>query len=232
MREQTWHDRWREVSEELMPGMRAVGMAQQFHLLTIEARCGYDLPSDSTPIAECWLENAVGVRMLLQHVSAENFFSRPFTRGVSACFTVYHNRIHFWPVPDAEYRIGWIQREQRPQMLQGQYIGYGGGLTTDWGHSKADQKSIALLKEWLTPEQLKDFEQTNSFDVTGCHSRSRYRISKARSFGVRRMDKSNNVDRLLCFVPTTVNSLGDIMLAQKIMLETNETKALKIANRG
>jgi hypothetical protein len=40
------------------------------------------------------------------------------------------------------------------------------------------------------------------------------------------------VERLLCFVSTTANSLGDIMLAQKIMLETNETKALKIANRG
>ena len=101
-------------------------------------------------------------------------------------------------------------------------------LGYDFGDLEADQKSIVLLKEWLTPEQLKDFEQTNSFDVKGCLTGARYRISKARSFGVRRMD----VNRLLCFVPTTANSLGDIMLAQKIMLETNETKALKIANWG
>ena len=57
-----------------------------------------------------------------------------------------------------------------------------------------------------------------------------YRITKTSTFGVKELDNKNNVVRSLCFVPSTAYAVGDIMLAQKIMLETREDEVLKIAN--
>ena len=97
---------------------------------------------------------------------------------------------------------------------------------------EADQKSIALLKEWLTPEQLKDFEQKEAFEVIGNATGKRYRIHKCRSFGVYELGRGHDfVYSRLCLVPENALAYGDIMLAQKIMLETNEVRALAIANR-
>ncbi len=97
---------------------------------------------------------------------------------------------------------------------------------TNEAYYVARDKSLALLKEWLSPDQLKDFEQTSSFEVTGSWSKKRYRIHQSTAFNVAPLGERHR----FCFVPENAESVGDIMLAQKIMLENDETQALKVAN--
>jgi len=40
----------------------------------------------------------------------------------------------------------------------------------------AELKALALLKQWLSPAQLPQYNIHGHFEVTGCHSGKRYRI--------------------------------------------------------
>jgi hypothetical protein len=97
----------------------------------------------------------------------------------------------------------------------------------------AETRSIELLKDWLTPEQRTQFESTGKFSVVGSQSGDRYWIEDgSTSFNVVRIHpKKKQGTQRYCFVPATASAKGDVMLAQKIMLETNEPEALRIANK-
>ena len=99
--------------------------------------------------------------------------------------------------------------------------------------SEASNKAIALLKRWLSPEQRRELEKRGSFDVVGCHTGRRYRIHPGKLNNVRILQDNVEV-AALCFAPTDAGFLpeADIMLAQKIALETNEKAALKVAHQS
>jgi hypothetical protein len=99
-----------------------------------------------------------------------------------------------------------------------------------WG-SPTDQKAVTLLREWLSPAQLAQFENKGCFDVTGCHSGKRYRIRRGRQANIGELDARGALVATWCFGPEGNLAIGDIMLAQKISLETNEAAALAVANR-
>lgn len=103
-----------------------------------------------------------------------------------------------------------------------------------WASLRCDELSRALLVDWLSPEQLDQYTYSggNSFEVTGSGGH-RYRITDNRVYGVFRLDAEGREEEKICFLPATpVNpAIGDIMLAQKIALETDEEKALAVANR-
>ena len=101
-------------------------------------------------------------------------------------------------------------------------------LSTD-----AETRSIELLKDWLTAEQRTQFESTGKFSVVGSESGDRYWIEDgSTSFNVVRIDgKTKTGTQRYCFVPKTTSAKGDVMLAQKIVLETNEPEALRVANK-
>jgi hypothetical protein len=89
-----------------------------------------------------------------------------------------------------------------------------------------------LLREWLSPEQLLQLDQCNYFDVTGNATGKRYRIRFGRELNVFELDDSGRVLTGWCFVPDDRSLVaGDIMLAQKVALETNEWGALAVARR-
>lgn len=90
----------------------------------------------------------------------------------------------------------------------------------------ASRKSLDLLRRWLSPAQLGQFDADGAFDVVGCHTGGIYRVSKGRSYNVAAPDGDH-----LCFVPVGASGVGDFMLAQKIALETDERGALRVANR-
>ncbi len=104
------------------------------------------------------------------------------------------------------------------------------GLVKD---CEADNRSVQLLKAWLSPDQLERFNQDGKFAVIGSKTKNKYWIDDgSRSHNVVRIDpKTNRSVERLCFIPEKANARGDVMLAQKIMLETDEPQALKIANR-
>jgi hypothetical protein len=99
--------------------------------------------------------------------------------------------------------------------------------------SEASNKAIALLKRWLSPEQRRELEKRGSFDVVGSHTGRRYRIYPGKLNNVRILQDNFEV-AALCFAPADAGFLpeADIMLAQKIALETNEKAALKVAHQS
>jgi hypothetical protein len=92
-------------------------------------------------------------------------------------------------------------------------------------------RGLKLLREWLSPEQRAQFDAERYFDVIGCHSGKKYRIRYGSSANVDELDDAGVPRMGWCFVPDAYLVAGDVMLAQKIALETNERAALAVANR-
>jgi hypothetical protein len=94
-----------------------------------------------------------------------------------------------------------------------------------------EARGIQLLREWLTPEQRAQFDANRYFDVIGCDSGKRYRIHYGSSTNVHEIDSEGRSTNGWRFVPSGHLVAGDVMLAQKIALETNELGALAVANK-
>ena len=88
-----------------------------------------------------------------------------------------------------------------------------------------------LLREWLSRKQREQFDAFGYFDVVGSESGKKYRIRHGTSVNVEELDLTGKPKSGWCFVPKGYLVPGDIMLAQKIALETSERAALKVANR-
>ena len=97
--------------------------------------------------------------------------------------------------------------------------------------SKPDQKADALLKEWLSPEQRATLESYGHFEVRGSHTGKCYRIRRGRNMNIEELGKNGAQVAVWCFGPAGHLPLGDVMLTQKLALETNEQAALGVANR-
>jgi hypothetical protein len=95
--------------------------------------------------------------------------------------------------------------------------------------SESEARGLALLKEWLSPDQLAQYRAYSYFDVTGCHSGKRYRIRHGVGMNIYELDSSGRPVIGWCFVPKENLVAGDVMLTQKIALEANERSALLVA---
>ncbi|WP_245350515.1 hypothetical protein [Bradyrhizobium sp. UFLA03-84] len=105
-----------------------------------------------------------------------------------------------------------------------------GAIRDRWNaYEKIEARGIALLSAWLSPEQRLQFEKYRRFDVVGSDSGKRYRICYGTSTNVYEMDGRDRVVLGWCFRPVGALVPGDVMLAQKIALETNERVTLMVA---
>jgi hypothetical protein len=100
-----------------------------------------------------------------------------------------------------------------------------------YGYGEREARGIKLLREWLSPEQFAQYDARSYFEVTGCHSGTRYRISHGTSMNIHELDGAGRPHVGWCFAPKGHLVAGDVMLAQKIALETDERGALAVANR-
>ena len=98
--------------------------------------------------------------------------------------------------------------------------------------SKPEQKADALLKEWLSPEQRATLESYGHFEVRGSHTGKCYRIRRGRIMNIDEVSKEGDLGPVWCFGPVGHLPLGDVMLAQKLALETDEQATLAVANRS
>jgi hypothetical protein len=99
-----------------------------------------------------------------------------------------------------------------------------------YGYWEREARGLELLKEWLSPEQFAQYDANSYFEVTGCHSGKRYRISHGTSMNIHELDGAGRPRVGWCFAPKGHLVAGDVMLAQKIALETDERRALAVAN--
>ena len=93
-----------------------------------------------------------------------------------------------------------------------------------------EQRGLNLLREWLSQEQLAQYDAHRYFEVTGCHTGKRYRIRHGNGANIIELDDAAMPITGWCFVPRDPLVAGDVMLAQKIALETDERGALAVAN--
>ncbi|MFY9953482.1 hypothetical protein [Bradyrhizobium sp.] len=94
-----------------------------------------------------------------------------------------------------------------------------------------EERGVNLLREWLSPEQRAQFDAKRYFDVIGCDSGKRYRIHYGETTNVHEIADDDLPSVGWCFIPEGSLAAGDVMLAQKIALETYEYGALAVANR-
>jgi hypothetical protein len=92
-------------------------------------------------------------------------------------------------------------------------------------------RSLRLLREWLSPAQREQFARKGYFEVVGSDSGKRYRIHAGASLNVCEIDERGRLQGGWCFMPIGVLPIGDVMLAQKIMLETCEGQVRAVARR-
>ena len=92
---------------------------------------------------------------------------------------------------------------------------------------RAHERSLNLLVRCLTPAQRAEFKASNAFKVRG-ESGQRYRITYGTTANVEVLSQSGRVVRQLCAGPLDVPTPA-LMLAQKLMLETEESAFLRIA---
>jgi hypothetical protein len=97
---------------------------------------------------------------------------------------------------------------------------------------EAEGRAEELLRAWLSPDQLKQHDEHGHFEVIGSDTGKRYRIYRGRVLNIHELDTNGRGACTWCFAPEKPIPTGDVMLAQKIALETFESKVLEIANRN
>ena len=95
---------------------------------------------------------------------------------------------------------------------------------------RAHERSLELLLQCLTPEQRAEFKRSKAFRVRG-PSGQQYRITYGNAGNVEALMPTGAVSRRLCAGPLEL-PVPSIMLAQKLMLETQEAEFLRIAALG
>lgn len=93
----------------------------------------------------------------------------------------------------------------------------------------AHERAIQLLKQNLSPVQLEQYKRFGHFDVIGGDTGRHYR--RGHQMNVELLDRNGRRTCCLCFMPEGTLATGDIMLAQKIALESFEAEVFKVANK-
>jgi hypothetical protein len=107
------------------------------------------------------------------------------------------------------------------------------GYASEWEclRPESEARGLKLLKEWLSPAQLITYQKHRYFEVVGCDSGALYRIHHGTQGNIEQIDALGRPVCRWCFAPEDTSVAGDVMLAQKIALETYESGALGLANR-
>jgi len=93
----------------------------------------------------------------------------------------------------------------------------------------AHVRGMELLVEHLSPAQRAQYDRFNCFDVVGGNTGRRYRIRHGQVMNVEVLDDAGYRMCALCFMPKGRLPVGDVMLAQKLALESFEAEAIKVA---
>jgi hypothetical protein len=103
------------------------------------------------------------------------------------------------------------------------------GLMRWFLEDNAEARGMRLLREWLSEKQRQQLEADGYFDVVGGESGKKYRIRYGTGTNIEELNRQGRPEIGWCFVPEGHLVAGDVMLAQKIALETNEYGALAVA---
>ena len=124
----------------------------------------------------------------------------------------------------------WRLRRSRPgersrlRAIRALFVRHGAERTSEG-------RSLRLLRHWLSSAQRKQFAEKGYFEVVGGDTGRQYRIYAGAATNVCEIDQNGRPKVGLCFLPLGDLPIGDVMLAQKIALESCERGALAVARR-
>jgi hypothetical protein len=98
---------------------------------------------------------------------------------------------------------------------------------------EAKEKAEQLLLDHLNQNQVKTLKEKSFFDldvISKDGSSRKYRIRRGRAGNVNLLGPNGKPVKSYCIHPNVICPDQDTMLAQKLMLETNEEEFLKVAN--
>jgi len=129
------------------------------------------------------------------------------------------NKWGFW-------HLGQFARDSRVNAVRNLYRIF-------LAQNRKEGRGLRLMRDWLSPDQRERFDKSGYFDVIGCTTGTKYRIHHhaVRTPNVYELDDIGRCKMGICFALAGRLAKGDIMLAQKIALETDEQNALSAANR-
>jgi hypothetical protein len=87
------------------------------------------------------------------------------------------------------------------------------------------------LRQWLSPAQRARLAENGYFEVVGCDTGKQYRIYPGAMSNVCEIDEKGRPRIGVCFGAVGELPIGDVMLAQKIALESCEGDAIAVARR-
>ena len=131
---------------------------------------------------------------------------------------VYH------PV-SAEQREQWHREDAERRRVAEEYMKK---LAEE--QAVAKERAEELLRSCLTSQQREELEQKHHFHLFV--GNRKYRINRGRTRNIELVDEQGKVVKRLCAHPSEMIPDADTMLAQKLMLETDEESFLKIANHS
>jgi hypothetical protein len=94
-----------------------------------------------------------------------------------------------------------------------------------------EARGLRLLRRWLSRSQFEQFDAEGHFDVIGSVTGRKYRIEYGTSMNVYELGDTGRLKVGWCFMPQGCLVAGDVMLAQKIALETFESRVLLVGGR-
>jgi hypothetical protein len=97
--------------------------------------------------------------------------------------------------------------------------------------STPEVRSLRLFRQWLSSAQRVQFAEKGYFEVVGGDTGKQYRIYAGAATNVCEVDEKGRPKLGLCFRPVGDLPIGDVMLSQKIALESCESRALAVARR-
>jgi hypothetical protein len=115
--------------------------------------------------------------------------------------------------------IAWRSRFRALRRLYSRY----------YDENTPEARGLRLLRAWFSPSQFEQFNAKGHFDVIGSATGRKYRIQYGTSMNVYELDDAGRLKMGWCFVPQGCLVAGDVMLAQKIALETFESRVLLVA---
>ena len=95
---------------------------------------------------------------------------------------------------------------------------------------RARRRGFELLKSNLNPRQVDQFNRERVFEVYGGATGRHYRIRRGWSMNIDEIGTGGSVVKTWCFYPKGWLCVGDVLLAQKVALETFELEALGVGN--
>ena len=87
-----------------------------------------------------------------------------------------------------------------------------------YGYWEREARGLELLKEWLSPEQFAQYDAKSYFEVTGCHSGKRYRISHGTSMNIHCLNDMDLQRRTADVIETRLAAITDTAANLKAQL--------------